>query len=322
MRRVGSAQCGHAVRIFAAIGLLALAASAQQTGPLNGRLPPTQQDQQVQDPAVIPGALQTPDRETSDQGTPDLATSDLAQWFANWPVREPALPEFPEVAIDAGRRIAVVLDTPISTRIGKKNQLVTFRSSGQVRLSPELAIPPGQEFVGRVTQIKRPGRFGKPGQLRVSIERLRLDTGGETPLQARLDSADMPGRGRIASDSRSAKAGSIALGSLQGTLVGAVAGGSRGAMVGAGAGAAIAIIVMMSHRGQDIYLEPGMPFTVVLEEPAYLDGEQVYMAQKAYRERRAASAPDPQPGPAGDPETGAAPRLKRRASVPRAPAQP
>jgi hypothetical protein len=316
MRRVWSSEFGHAIRIFAAIGFLPLAASAQFTGPLHDPLNGQEQTQQLQDPGMLPGTSQTPDRVT-----PDLATSDLAQWFANWPVREPALPEFPEVAIDAGRRIAVVLDTPISTRIGKKNQLVTFRSSGQVRLSPELAIPPGQEFVGRVTEIKRPGRFGKPGLLRVSVESLRLDTGGEAPLQARLDSADMVGRGRAAGDNRSANAGGIVMGSLQGTLVGAVVGGSRGAMVGAGAGAAIAVIVMMSHRGQDIYLEPGMPFTVVLEQPAYLNGEQVYMAQKSYRERRAASGPTPQPDPASDPEMGAPPQLKRRGSVPREPAE-
>jgi hypothetical protein len=52
--------------------------------------------------------------------------------------------------------------------------------------------------------------------------------------------------------------------------------------VGAGAGALVAILISRSKKGQDLYLEPGMPFTVILDQPLELAGADVYNAQQEY----------------------------------------
>ena len=69
---------------------------------------------------------------------------------------------------------------------------------------------------------------------------------------------------------------------LTGTLLGARIGGGKGAGIGAGAGALAALLIMMSRRGLDVYLEPGMPFVVVLDEAVELPGQEVHDAQVSY----------------------------------------
>ncbi len=222
--------------------------------------------------------------------------------------------------LPAGTRIAVVLDTPLSTRISRKGQIATFRTSDPLRVHDLLEIPPETGFTGTVVEVKRPGRFGKPGVLRVKVDRINLSTGATAEVAARLDSPDLKGRGRLASDSnRATDLYTLAMYSLEGTLLGAQIKGGKGAAVGAGAGAAVALIIMMSRRGSDLYLEPGMPFLVILDRAVELPGTEVYAAQQSYARSRGmhrseatevTSEVERNPdGTPGDPER---PKLKRR----------
>jgi hypothetical protein len=188
------------------------------------------------------------------------------------------------VVIPSGTRIAVVLDTPISTRISKLGQLVTFRSSESLLVAQGLAIPPDTAFTGKVVEARRPGAFGKTGSLRVKVERIELLNGAGADLTARLDTQDADKHGRISSDSsRAAQLYNLAIWTAQGTLIGAQIGGGKGAATGAGAGAAVALLIMMAKHGRDVYLEPGTPFLVILDRPLSLPGQAVLAAQQSAR---------------------------------------
>ena len=72
--------------------------------------------------------------------------------------------------------------------------------------------------------------------------------------------------------------------------------------MGAGAGLLASLIIMMAQRGPDVYLEPGMPFSVVLDQEVALPGQGVLDAQQTYAQAHAPlsvgaqgseSAPDP-----------------------------
>ncbi len=185
--------------------------------------------------------------------------------------------------IPAGTRIAVVLDTPLSTRIARQGQLVTFRTSDSLRLADQLEIPPETAFTGSVVEVKRPGSFGKSGALRVKLDRINLSTGATAEVLARLDSPDMNSRGRLTTDHRhSTDLMSLAVYTLEGTLLGSRIKGGKGAAVGAGAGAMAALIIMMSKKGSDVYLEPGMPFQVILDQAVALPGDSVWAAHQSY----------------------------------------
>ncbi len=297
---------GRALVCFWALALFALPAAAQQ-GTINPRIPP---------PAPPP-----------EQPTPEPAPQPAPQPKFPEPVALP--PSLPGRAIiPAGTRIAVVLETPLSTRIARRGQLVTFRTSDALRINDQLEIPPETAITGSVVEAKQPGRFGKQGALRVKVDRISLSTGAAAEVAARLDSPDMKGRGRLSSDSnRTTDLYSLALYTIEGTLLGSQIKGGKGAAVGAGAGAAVALLIMMSHKGSDVYLEPGMPFLVTLDREVALPGAEVYAAQQSYaRSRRndpsqtgAASGVAPsetERNPDGTPVDPDRPKLKHRPKRP------
>ena len=222
-------------------------------------------------------AQQTPaNPQSAPAGVPQDAASSQSTFGSAFPHMPPVVPPPPvpaTVVVPAGTRIAVVLDTPLSTRISKAGQLVHFRTVEALPVAGTLAIPQDTLFSGKVVRAQRPGAFGKSGELRVNVERIELANGAGAPVAARIDATDPEANGRPTSDhSRKATLLNLALWTGQGALIGDQIKGGKGAAAGAGAGAAIALIIMMSKHGQDVYLEPGTPFQLVLNESLSLSG--------------------------------------------------
>ncbi len=239
--------------------LLSVSLCSAAQGPINARISPPPPDPQIEIelPPVAP------------RRAPFLH-----------PALLPAAPA--TVSLLPGTRIDVVLDTPLSTRISKSGQPVTFRTSRPIEFDGRLELPPETAFTGRVVRVKRPGVFASPGELRVKVERIELSAGESAPVVARLDTPDTQ-QGRIRADrSRGADIYNVGLWALNGTLAGAQIGGGKGAAIGAGAGAAVALIILMAKRGPDVYLEPGTPFLVILDEAVQLSGAAVQAAQESH----------------------------------------
>jgi len=254
-----------------ALALAAQPAAAQQ-GTINPRIPPPPPPPEQPAPPAAPQPA--PPLKPSEPAAPPAALK--AQ-----PAPPLALPA--SVAIPAGTRIAVVLDTPLSTRIARQGQQVTFRTTDPLPVGDQLEIPRETPIVGTVVEVKRPGSFGKAGVLRVKVDRIELSNGTSREIVARLDSPDMKGGGRLSADKqRTTDLYSLIMYSAEGTLLGAQIKGGKGAAVGAGAGAAVALLIMMSRRGSDVYLEPGMPFLVTLDQAVDLPGKEVYDAQQSH----------------------------------------
>ncbi len=188
-------------------------------------------------------------------------------------------------------RVHVVLDTPMSTRITHEGQMVVFRTERAIPLDGALELPPETAFTGSVVKVRRPGAFGKQGEIRVVVRELELSTGQAAPVEARLDSTDPDYAGKGKSDtSRAANIINLAIWTGQGTVIGAQVHGGSGAAVGAGAGVLVGLIIMASRHGQDVYLEPGTPFDVLLEQPVSLPGPAVLAAEENYRNGQAGAA--------------------------------
>ena len=157
------------------------------------------------------------------------------------------------MVIQTGTRFDVTLDTPLSTRISKKGQLVNFRTSQPLPVTDDLVIPPDTIFAGKVIEVHRPGGFRKAGVLKVKVERLELSSGAGTDVVARLDSQDINAQGKLPSDrSRAADLIGIGLWSAQGALIGSQVGGAKGAGIGAGAAATNGMIIQKSKHGPDL----------------------------------------------------------------------
>ncbi len=217
-------------------------------------------------PAAFPQS-EPPRREDSTGKTPRPLAPPAAETARRVQEAGSATRQLPErVSIPGATTLHVVLDTPLSTRMAKKGQRVEFLTTEAVWLAEGLELPSQARIVGVVTEAKRPGLFGRRGALRVRLSRLELADGAGADIVARLE-GDGVNSGRIGSDSsRGADLYAMATWTLTGTLIGTQAGGGKGAAIGAGAGAAAGLILLMARRGPDVYLEPGMPFTVILDD--------------------------------------------------------
>jgi hypothetical protein len=273
--------------------LLACGAAYAQQGQINPRIPPPPPEET---PAPAPAPV-----EVAPAPPPPPATVELA----------------------AGTRIPVVLDTALSTRITKKGESAIFRTTQSIPVHDTLEIPPDTEIVATVIEARKPGGFGKPGTLKIQLTGIRLANGAEQRLAARLDSPDTK-QGRISADrNRSANVADLAQWAVLGTLGGLRVGGGKGAGYGAATGAAIGLVILMARRGPDLYLEPGMPFDVVVDQPVTLPGAEVQAAQENYARLNGPGSPGysgavSQTDPQDDSRVPASrrPVLKRRPSNP------
>lgn len=225
------------------------------------------------------------------------------------PTPEAAKPEVvppQSFAVAGGITLHVVLDSPVSTRITKQGDEVVFLTTEPVYLADGFFLPPETRITGRVLEAKKPGRFGRPGSMKIKIANLELE-GHAQPLLARLEGVDASS-GKIQSDvNRVANLYTLASWSLTGTLVGAQVNGGKGALIGAGAGAVAAVLVGLSRKGPDLYVEPGTPFAVVLDEMVELPGAAAYAAQKKYEEVHGAQPVVPKPVEKAPPATAVPP---------------
>jgi hypothetical protein len=282
-----------------------LPAPAQQPPVINPRIPPP----------PPPDAPSTPPP-TAPSTAPDSARAPLPL-PAKAPVTlQPPLTPLPKrnvpetVVVPAGTRMAVTLDTPLSTRISKIGQAVNFRTNEALPVG-DLVIPPDTLFTGKVVEAKKPGAFGRSGTLLVEVNRIELANGTGSEVVAKIDSSDMNGHGKMRPDrSRAATLLNLALYGAQGTLIGSQIGGGKGAAIGGGAGVAVALIMMASKKGTDVYLEPGMPFEVSIEEPLSLPGKAVADVQPGNANGGSSVGPGNNDSDhANDPDY---PKLKRR----------
>jgi hypothetical protein len=234
----------------------------------------------------------------------------------------PPAPSVPErVFLPSGTVLSVVLETPLSSRIAKKDQKVMFRTTAPAQLSEGMELPPDTAIEGTVLEAHKPGGFGRAGSVRVKIDHVEISQNLRVPMVARLQSAETDKQGSIRADNaRGTDMIELAQYTLAGTLLGSRIGGGKGAGIGAGAGALAALIIMMSRRGPDVYLEPGMPFVVVVDAPVELPGKEVADAQASYAATRAASGADANGNEKIDPNMTIPPNerpvLKRRPKKP------
>jgi hypothetical protein len=225
-----------------------------------------------------------------------------------WPAQQPSLPDLPgQVAIAAKQHIPVVLDSTLSTVNAKQGQTVTFRTLYSLLLDDGLEVPPETEILGHIVEVKRPAHFGREGELRLAVDRIRLDPDGGANLAAHLASNEMKGPGQFTNDpAHSTDVRPVIFESAGGALLGTATDGATGAAIGAGTSAALAVLILKSPRGQDVYLEQGMRFVVILDQPAYLSGAAVYASQQEFMKNPRPATLEP------DSRNDGQPRLKRR----------
>ena len=222
----------------------------------------------------------------------------------DWPEPQPPFPDLPaQVAIPANQRIPVDLETPLTSGVSKQAEKVTFRTVYSLLLDGGLEIPPGTEIQGHVVAVKRVNHFGKGGELRLAVDQMQLDPGHAANLEARLEATELMERLRF----RAVTPVSPTVNTVPAVATGDAGVSATGANKNAGSeGEAAGVLTLTSLRGQDVYLEQGMRFTIILDQPAILSGSAVYAAQQDFLKHSGSSTLPP------DSHNRTSPELKRR----------
>lgn len=138
--------------------------------------------------------------------------------------------------IPEGTRLAVRLDANVSSRSAHVGDVVPASLAHDLVVNDHVLARAGTPLRGRVTYVRRSGRFHNPGYLTVRLASIDIDG-----RHYRLDSSAIRDKGDGHTDSNLEKIGG---GAGIGTIIGAIAGGGKGALLGgllgAGAGTGVA----------------------------------------------------------------------------------
>ena len=142
-----------------------------------------------------------------------------------------------------------------------------------------LIAPQGSTVGGRVINVQRAQKKGKPATLDVQFTSLTLPNGRQraingslTDLESSTGTSDNEGT-VTAHKTSHRKAKFIGGGAAGGAVIGAIAGGGKGLAIGAGVGALTGAITGRVKKGHEVKVKSGTEFGVILNRafslPAY-----------------------------------------------------
>ncbi len=133
-----------------------------------------------------------------------------------------------------------------------------------------LLVPEGSIITGKVINVERAGKKGKPATLDVQFVSLRLPNGRRAALNGSLSdlstsnsSSDNEGTATAKTTSHR-KVKFIGGGAAGGAVIGAIAGGGKGLAIGAGVGAVTGAVAGRLKKGHEVKVDSGTEFGVIL----------------------------------------------------------
>jgi len=197
---------------------------------------------------------------------------------------KPEAPQGPgnKLVVPAGTRLAVVLESGISSATARPGDSLYFHTAFPVTQNNQVLIPVGSYLRGSLLESKRPGRVKGRGEFRLRLESLIFPNGYTVDLLAVPRSGDTGGKekmdseGKVTSENGTGKdAGTIATTTVTGAGIGAIADGAKGAGIGAGIGGVAGLAAVLLTRGPEAQLPRGTTMDIVMERDLALDSSYV-----------------------------------------------
>lgn len=175
----------------------------------------------------------------------------------------------PYYLLRAGKRMKLKLDAPINSRFSSKDDTFIAVITEPVRNGGRIVLNEGVRIEGRVLTASPNGPFGKAGELDVEFFRIMFDGADSRKISGKLAKplkARSKGGWQIAS---------FIGGTLGGVLIGALAGGGKTAAIGGGIGAAAGGGTAAAINGDDVGINAGQEFEIVLQQDVTLPFDEV-----------------------------------------------
>ena len=178
----------------------------------------------------------------------------------------------PVLTVPPGEHLVLELQGPLHTGQNVTGDQAHFTTVREVVVGYQVAVPPGSSVRATLTEVKKPGRAGRGGQMAFHFDEIILPDGTTLPFEASLIRAGFAdlSQGKSGTQIKGEGATSkgdlvaVAVGAGQGALIGATVGGQKGAAYGGAIGAGIGLMEILLRRGPHLDLPRGMLFEVEL----------------------------------------------------------
>jgi hypothetical protein len=188
-----------------------------------------------------------------------------------------------QVTVPAGTEVLLQLKNAIDTKNARVGDGVYCQTSFPVTADNVIAIPGGTYVKGEIVEVHRAGKVKGTAEVRFRFTTMifpngtTVDMPGTVHHDSGAANASVDDEGKIKADSQKGKdAGTVLKGAGIGAAGGSILTGTRaGALGGVGAGAIAGLATVLFTRGQDLRIEAGASFKMLLQLPLTLDVVQV-----------------------------------------------
>lgn len=213
-----------------------------------------------QGPVAAASSGSTPAAPAASSAAAEPPKTDTTARTPDAPVADP-VPAFREITLPTGTLLPVALQSSVGSDTSNVEDEVRGTLRRAVTVDGVQVLPAGTAVIGHVTSANRSARVK-----------------GRASVGFRFNQIDMPGDGgrmRISSGTithtapatKKQDAAKIGVGAAGGAIVGGILGGGDGAAKGAAVGGAAGTGVVLSTRGKEVRLGPGLPVSVRLTAP-------------------------------------------------------
>jgi hypothetical protein len=175
----------------------------------------------------------------------------------------------PYYLLRAGKRIKLKLDAPVNSRFSSKDDTFIAVVTEPVRNGGRIVLDEGVRIEGRIVRASPNGPLGKAGELEVEFFRIMFDGGDSRRISGKL------AKPLKARSKQGWQLASLIGGTLGGVLIGALAGGGKTAAIGGGIGAAAGGGTAAAINGDDVGINAGDQFEMVLQHDVALPFDEV-----------------------------------------------
>jgi hypothetical protein len=169
-------------------------------------------------------------------------------------------PVWREVAIPAGTRMAVVLDTGVGSDTSRLEEPVEAHTSRAIIVDGAPVLAEGTRVRGIVTEATPSAKIKGRASVSVRFDSLAPSGGDRYTIETEAIH-------RTAAATKGRDAEKIGGGAAGGAVIGALFGGKKGALIGTAVGGGAGTALVLSTSGKEIRLAQGAPLTVRLTAP-------------------------------------------------------
>ena len=238
----------------------------------------------AEEPTLDEAKEETPETAESEpaqtEATEETASSDDTKDSADGKKTAKLLQGYVRV-VPTGTKIPIIMDTAVDSDTSQEADEFSARTAEDLSIDGATVIPAGSIIKGRIAQLNSPRHMNRSGSVAMKFDTITTPDNRQIPIVANLVA-----RGGVVHARRGMKdiaidTGAVALPTLVGLGIGALAGGGSsssssgsssgigragGAMIGAGVGLAVGIAILLSKKGKKVDLRPGDEFKIQLAE--------------------------------------------------------